>query len=335
MTLKKDLNNKIVLSKIDKKILCILEKDARTAITSIAKQMHISRSIAEYHLRKLEEKKIIKGYFCLLDPSQFGLTVWKLWLSTRFESNFAREIFFLDLESDQRIWWYAECVGKFDVVLCILAKTPHMCNQFVIELQKKYGKNIQNSDLLINVSFEYFTRGFLMGKSSTRIEHIFQQDPVEKKISSDERKLLYLLGKNSRASLIEIARTLHKNVKTIKNNILHLKKDGIILYFRPALDLTIVGYEFYKVLLYLHNGGIATKSIATFCENEQNVTAVISCVGPWQVELEVEVASYRDLSLLLKKLRDIFPQIIKSYETLLVVREGKYNLDLANKMDFI
>ena len=325
--------NNCRLDKVDRKILYSIEADAHTPISELARKTRTSRTVAEYRLKQLEKRGIIRGYYCLLDPSKFGLTVWKLWVSLRPTSPDERKQFFSYIEKHPRIWWYAECAGIYDAVICVLAKTPHEFNSFFNLLQDKYGKIITNSSILINVSFEFHRRGFLLNKPSQLIESSFQEKPLVKNISKDSINILRLLSMNSRISYVELAHKTKKNVKTIKKTIDELKKSGAIVFFRPSIDATKIGYENYKVLLYLHNprGGIIP-SVVHWCRDQKNITAVIFCVGPWQLELEIEIDTYRNLCSMLTKLKNNFPDIVKSYETLLITNEGNFQLDLIDKI---
>ncbi len=323
----------VSLDKIDKKILSALEADARVSTSKLAKKTRISRTIAEYRLKQLKNKGIVRGYYCLLDPSRFGLTVWKLWISLRSTSIQERKEFFDYIENHPQIWWYGECAGVYDAVICVLAKNPHDFNTFFNLLHNKYGKIITNSAILINVSFEFHTRGFLLNKPSKLIESAFQEKPLLKKISSDSIEILRLLSLNSRISYVELSQKSKKNVKTIKRIIEDLKNSAVIVYYRPSIDIAKLGYEFYKVLLTLHyqQGGIIP-FIVHWCREQQNITAIIFCVGPWQIELEVEIDTFRNLCSMMTQLKDKFPDVVKSYETLLVTKEGNFQLDLIDKV---
>lgn len=325
--------NKIGIDNVDKKILSIIEIDSRVPISELARKARISRTVAEYRLKQLEENGVIRGYYCLLDPSKFGLVVWKLWLSFHKTSQDERIKFFTYIEKHPRVWWYAECAGIYDTVICILAKTPHEFNNFFNTLQDTYGAMIRDSSILINVSFEYHTRGYLMNSSSKLIESSFLEKPIIKKISDESVQILKFLSINSRISYSELVQKTKKNVKTIKRAIQELKKAGVIVYFRPSIDVSKLGYEYYKVLFYLHNprGGILP-SLVYWCRVQKNIMAAISCVGPWQLELEVEIDTFRNLCTILTELKDKFPDVVKSYETLLITKEGNFQLDLIDKL---
>ncbi|MFH1849571.1 MAG: Lrp/AsnC family transcriptional regulator [archaeon] len=328
-----DKSHVIKMDKNDIKILSAIEADARTPINHIARAARVSRTVAEYRLKQFVKKGLVRGYYCLLDPSKFGLTVWKLWLSLHKATPEKKKELFAYIETHPRIWWYAQCAGSYDAVLCVLAKDPHEFNTFYNEFTDTYGTIISDSAILINVSFEYHTRGYLLKQESRLIESSFQETPLTMKISEEAMSILRILSANCRASFSDIAKKTDKNIKTISKHIRQLKEAGVIVYNRPSIDITRLGYEYYKVLLYLHNpkGGILP-SIVHWCRLHPNIMATISCVGPWQLELEIEIDSFRNLCTLLTDLKDTFPGTIKRYETLLITNEGNYELDLIDKV---
>lgn len=65
-----------MINDIDKKILNIVQKDARISNAEIARQVGLAPSAVLERLRKLEERGVIRGYAAELDAAQvgFGLT---------------------------------------------------------------------------------------------------------------------------------------------------------------------------------------------------------------------------------------------------------------------
>ena len=61
---------------IDKQILNILQQDARTSNADIARQIDLAPSAVLERIRKLEDRKIIRGYSADVDPKalEYGLT---------------------------------------------------------------------------------------------------------------------------------------------------------------------------------------------------------------------------------------------------------------------
>lgn len=65
-----------MIDSIDKAILKILQHDARISNAYIARQINLAPSAVLERIRKLEERKIIRGYSADVDPKalEFGLT---------------------------------------------------------------------------------------------------------------------------------------------------------------------------------------------------------------------------------------------------------------------
>ena len=93
--------NNYRLDKVDRKIIYSIEADAHIPISELARKTRTSRTVAEYRLKQLEKRGIIRGYYCLLDPSKFGITVWKLWISLRPTSPDELKQFFFILRNIQ------------------------------------------------------------------------------------------------------------------------------------------------------------------------------------------------------------------------------------------
>ena len=64
-----------MLSKVDKKILELLQHDARIPISKIAKEINMSENRIKYRLEKLENKGVIRRFVVLIDPKKVGKNV--------------------------------------------------------------------------------------------------------------------------------------------------------------------------------------------------------------------------------------------------------------------
>jgi Lrp/AsnC family leucine-responsive transcriptional regulator len=66
-----------MINETDKQILNIIQQDARISNADIARQVGLAPSAVLERVRKLEERKMIRGYSAEIDPRQvgFGLTV--------------------------------------------------------------------------------------------------------------------------------------------------------------------------------------------------------------------------------------------------------------------
>ena len=58
------------LNKRNKKILKLLDLDARQSNIQIAKKLRVSKNVVNYNINKLEEDGLIKGYNTIVDASK-------------------------------------------------------------------------------------------------------------------------------------------------------------------------------------------------------------------------------------------------------------------------
>jgi Lrp/AsnC family transcriptional regulator, leucine-responsive regulatory protein len=63
------------LDKIDRKILSILQKDARISITDLAEQVWLSVTPCSERIKRMEKEGVILGYHARLDPHALELSL--------------------------------------------------------------------------------------------------------------------------------------------------------------------------------------------------------------------------------------------------------------------
>ena len=68
-------SNFIILDEIDKKIINILKINARESASSIAESINLSIPATSDRIKKLEDSKIIKGYYAEIDSRKIGLNL--------------------------------------------------------------------------------------------------------------------------------------------------------------------------------------------------------------------------------------------------------------------
>lgn len=66
-------SNHRMIDSIDRQILAILQRDARTPNAEIARQVGMAASATHERLRKLEERGVIEGYTVRINPERLGL----------------------------------------------------------------------------------------------------------------------------------------------------------------------------------------------------------------------------------------------------------------------
>lgn len=64
-----------MLDQVDRRILEVLAKDARASLKHLAGEVDLSSPSVSERLRRLEERGVIGGYACQIDPAALGYTL--------------------------------------------------------------------------------------------------------------------------------------------------------------------------------------------------------------------------------------------------------------------
>ncbi len=66
------ITNAFKVDEDDLKILRLLQEDARITREQIASKLRLSKSAVQYRIKKLENSKIIEGYYAKINPARMG-----------------------------------------------------------------------------------------------------------------------------------------------------------------------------------------------------------------------------------------------------------------------
>ena len=79
------------LDSIDIRILDILQRDGRASHSAIAEEVGLTQPSVHERVKKLEQRRVIKGYTALLNPEAFGLGV-LAFISVRFSGYKTKDV---------------------------------------------------------------------------------------------------------------------------------------------------------------------------------------------------------------------------------------------------
>ena len=121
------------LDNIDKSILHILQKNARTPVKDIAKAVFLSSPAVSARIEKLEKSGIITGYHAQVNPMMFGYHI-KAFINLEVEPEQKKEFYpFID-----KIPNVIECncvTGDYAMLVEVAYKTTVELDHFINELQ--------------------------------------------------------------------------------------------------------------------------------------------------------------------------------------------------------
>ena len=314
---------------IDLKILSAIDTNARASYSELAKQLKIHKSKVQYRLTNLINQGIIKKFVTQPSLNKLGFFLAKFYLVLSGMNSEEKKNFLNELCKEESICWVAKTHGQWDVMIGVFVKNSKELLKIKKGILTKYGKNIESLDLCLLGEGHTSPREYLFKtRKSQPIKEYSGEEFLKEELTKKEKEILKLISDNARFNYLDICGKLKIDAKTLKKRIKKLKEKGIIQGYVTFLDVKKLGYQFFKICIFLKNMKDAEK-IIQFGVNHPNVIHVIETVGSWEIEFEVETKSFEDLFLLEEELKNTYPKSIK--KTISTIIEDEMKLEFIPK----
>jgi len=130
---------------IDRQLIALLRKDARTPIATLAAKLGVSRGTVGNRLRKLEDSQVIVGYSLLLKPEAQPNCI-RAWMGVRVDGNQTRAVV-ASLLGEPGVESLHDTNGRWDLLAEVRAETMAELSQ-VLE-RVRLTKGIANTETSI------------------------------------------------------------------------------------------------------------------------------------------------------------------------------------------
>lgn len=312
----------MVLSQKDKKILCELDKNCRQSNNKIAKKTMMSKEVVNYRIARLVRENIITRFFGEIDTSKLGYIAYKIYLQFQNTTEEKEKEIIDYLFNHPKAAWTAICSGRWDLVTSFWAKDVYELNTHISGFMNKFSNFILNKQVITNLQYYIYSRKWLTNDAHPKITRIGGK-PGKIKLDSKGMEMLKFLTKNGREPIVNIARKIGLSDSLIIYRIRELVKKGIITAFRVDLNLEKLEMGFSKSFIYLQNKTTEKENaLIRFCSLHPNVTSLTQIVGPWDLELELETESFEQFHRIMRDIKNRFPDLIRSYESVLISKES-------------
>lgn len=315
------------LDKIDFRILWNLDYNARAGLSELAKKVNLSKQNLNYRLKKLVKEGIILGFMSVIDIHHLGYLTHRVYFRFKNVDEKKEQEIINYFKNHKHILWFVSISGSWDIEAVFTARNfIHFNNIF-----KKIKEDLGNYFSKYNVSFSifnyHFTRDYLLNKKREEfIPKYYGFEPKQEQLDNLDVNILIQLSENCRQNNQEIAKKLGVTYHTIKNRIKIMEKKKIIQSHRILINLEKINRKYYKALIKLNNPAKEDeKKLYSFCSQYSSVVYLVEVLGEWQLEFEAEVENQEEFTVLLRKIRNEFPELILDYEVIQVIKEHKLN----------
>jgi len=311
----------------DRKILYILDRNARLSFSQIGKKVGLPKSVVTYRISSLIEKGVVNKFFTLVNSYKLGYQLYRIHISFQYASpQIKKEIiqYFVNYKNSCTLH---EVEGRFDLALTIYVKDLSEFHSFWIQTLSKYRDYFK--DLIFSIYFleTTFRYDFILNEKihGERKQYELFKDKKIVKIDELDRKILETISLNARMPTTDIARNLGSTSFTINSRIKKMIESGIIEGFRTQIDYTKLGYRWYKVDMVLKEYNKSAQ-IISYLKTNPHFVAIDRGVGYVDLEVEFFLKSVDHLYKIMNDITTKFPDSIRNYTYISVIKTHKYSL---------
>jgi DNA-binding Lrp family transcriptional regulator len=232
----------------DKLILFELLQDCRQPLSKIAKAVKLPQQTVSYRIKKLEDSKIIKKYTTNINYAKLGLSRHSLYLDVKGVAASDVNKYLKEIEDIHEIscCYMLHDMSEWKLYISVWTETIERYDDIQTKVLSKFKTKIRNYLSFQSVrSYTYLAR-VLNPKKKFKIDE--KGNPECQTISEIDWKLIKLLKKNSKISIMELAEKLNLTAVSVTRKINTLKKKEIIQRFYPIINLNELGYKEYTFI---------------------------------------------------------------------------------------
>lgn len=309
----------------DRKILYQLDLNCRQSNTQIGKKVSLNRDVVAYRINRLQNEGIIRNFFTVIDSYKLGYHVFRIYLNFQYTTLEVKNQIIEFLVKDKHTWVVNSIIGRYDLGVHLWLKDFREFYNFWEKILDKYGDYFEQKIFSVYVKAYSYPNSYLLLDEYKKIDREkYEIVGVGKKIEIDDLdfKILNELAENARIPLIDIAEKLNCTSQTINYRIKNLVKLGIIQAFRVGIDISKLGYQYYKVDIYLKEHS-QRNPIINFIKYNPYLTFIGTSAGVSDLELEFDVENSIKLNHIIDEINTKFPGMIKKYDYFTISKTHK------------
>lgn len=312
----------------DRKILYELDKNSRIGLTGLAKKVHMSKEALHYRLNKLVEEKVILKFHTVPAHYRFGTIDYKVYLRLQdiSKDNYNQLIDYLIKNND--VFWVTPCNGRWDLIFGIRATKMNEFFEIHDKLMDKFSKYVQEKELSISRRALQFNRKWMVDNKEPRKEFDFGEEEDKIVLDREDRLILNQIVNNARKKIIDISKNTGLSVDVVTYRIKKMEKQKIINGYKCLFNVDKLGLVATKSFVYFKNINEKRKQeFFDYLKRSKNSVNVVTTFAPWDLEIIFESESYEEYYKIMEKLKEEFSDIIKFYESVLMLAERKQEFD--------
>ncbi len=310
------------LDSYDRKILFELDRNARITTSELAKKIKKSKQFVDYRIKRLEEEGVIKGYVSVIDYSKLGYISMRIYFKLHNITPKEQEEMEEELIKDKEVWWLVTLEGSWDIAYAMAVKNVLEFYDYWDKIMKKYRKFILKRSVVVYTHIRQYPKSYIIGEENKDDGTLVGASRKTAKLDYLDKEILKIVSDNARLSLVEIANILGTSSQVVRGRLKKLEKEGVVLGYRGLIDVSFLGYRYYKAYINLLNTD-GLKALEYFCFKHPNILNVNRTIGGRDFEIELQAKSFDEFESIMNEIREKFSGMIDEYEFVIAREEKK------------
>ncbi|MBN1280274.1 MAG: Lrp/AsnC family transcriptional regulator [Candidatus Thermoplasmatota archaeon] len=298
----------------DRKILYELDLDARQSFTQIGKKVGLKKDMVAYRVKRMQDFGIIKNFYTAINTFKLGYSVFRIYINFQYVSSQVKEKIIQHFISYKNVWTVLSLKAEIDFDVVVWVKDIYEFYQFWSKTLDEFEDYFAKYTISIYVQSYAYKKSFLLlpevYEKTDREMYITTCSGQQANIDEIDYMLLNEIVVNARIPLIELAEKLGCTSQTVSYRLHNLRKIDVIQGFRVAVDLSKLGFQHYKLEVYLrdHKKG---KLIWDFLKVTPHLEYLNVAAGWCDLEFELIVENIEKLNKIMEEIDTKFPNAIK------------------------
>lgn len=312
------------MDNLDKKIISLLDCDARQSASQIAKTLSIAKETVNFRIKRLLQTNVIKGFYVLLDTTKLHAFFFKIFVKWKEMSPIRRKEILDFCASYPRMSQVLLLEGKYDVQLYFFAEENKDLLLFIEALNKFCGAEIHEKQVLIVDTMYRSPIAFLTNQQNEKV-YVVQNKKSDYVLDNRSWKILRELSKDARLPLLEIAKNLKISPQSVQYHLRKLIKDTVIISSHVAINYDLLHLQHYHVTFLLNDSSFLPKIIQFFRKSNKSIFAT-TMIGCYDCSAELLVENNEELRKIIDELLTLFSEKIKVLDIFLIYKEYELRL---------
>ena len=291
----------------DYSILRELDANFRQSFSKIGKKVGLSKNSVALRFEKLKE--YIHHDITCADEELLGYSMVRIYYSLDFYNDALEKEIINEVKKHKNIIWAARLYGDYDLAVCLLVDNLNDLIFQIIKFDERFSSKINQKEILVVYERQYFRNNFI---HKTPIDETCVISKTSKKMSlSDvERKILSLIGLNSRISIVEIARKTRLSPRTVSTKLKLMEKNKIIKGYFMTLNANKFNFDTFKLLIQVQNPK-KTEEFEKYFASLKNTRYILKMLGSWDYEVDMMYHNITELQHQIEVMKEKFPSFFK------------------------